>query len=80
MRIELFISFILLVENDIKKENTNFRQAVSSEELRDICNMGLLIFISLDTCIRVHSTVAREQICKLIISEDEVKFKMSENF
>jgi len=43
MRIELFISFIMLVENDVKKENTNFRQAVSSEELRDVCKMGLLI-------------------------------------
>jgi hypothetical protein len=45
MRIEVFISFILLVENEIKKENTNFRQAISSEERRDVCKMQLLILL-----------------------------------
>jgi hypothetical protein len=62
MRKELFISFILLVENDIKKGNTNFRQADSSEELRDVCKMGLLIFL---ICIYAYEYIALEQIYKL---------------
>jgi len=77
MRIELFISFILLVENDIKKENTNFRQAVSSEELQDVWKMGLLILL---ISIYPYEYIALEQFYKLILSEDEVEFKKSENF
>jgi hypothetical protein len=71
MRIELFISFILLMENDIKKENTNFRQAVSSEELRDVCKMGLLIFL---ISVYAYEYIALEQFYKLLLSEGEVKF------
>ena len=77
MRKELFISIILLLENDIKKENTDFRQAVSSEELRDVCKMGLLFFL---ICINSHEYITLKQIYKLVTSEDEVKFKKSENF
>lgn len=65
------------MENDIKKENTNFRQAVSSEELQDVWKMGLLILL---ISIYPYEYIALEQFYKLILSEDEVEFKKSENF
>jgi hypothetical protein len=36
MSIEFFNTILLLVGNEIKKENTNFRQALSLEELLSI--------------------------------------------
>jgi len=39
--------------------------------------MGLLFFLF---CIYAYEYIALEQIYKLIISEDEVEFKKSDNF
>jgi hypothetical protein len=62
------------VGNDIKKENTNFRLRVSSEELGGVYKMGLLIFF---IYIYAYEYIAHGQIYKLIASEDEVKLKNS---
>lgn len=39
LRIELCISIILFVEKEIKKDNTNFRRAISTEKCRDACKI-----------------------------------------